>query len=639
MTKPYRIDIIHELQADGRGLSVQSRTVKGVFMNFDITSLDKDFADGLRELRADYKFGLDGNVKLTAAQGEAGVARGDNGYVITYDKKCEFYRGFIKLLAGEIGYSERCSFKNLGAMIDCSRNAVMTVTAVKSLIRRLATIGYDTLELYTEDTYEIDGEPYFGYLRGRYTASELKELDGYGATFGVELVPCIQTLAHLNAITRWKRFSPIIDCNDILLAGDEGTYELIDKMFNTVSQCFRSRRIHIGMDEAHNLGLGKYLDKNGYSSHFEIMSKHLKRVLEVAEKYGYSCTMWSDMFFRLLNKGAYKPADGEISQELLDLIPQNVTLTYWDYYNNDSEHYDKMFAAHKIMSDRIAFAGGAWCWNTFTPSNLMSINRNKLALENCVKHGVDDVLITVWGDDGAECPTFAVLPTLVATAELAYGKTDFKKAFKIATSIDWDDFLTLELADNTMRGISGDFIGGNMTKVFLYSDLLCGLYDYAMRPEFYERLTTAANRLRAAQRRTGKFSYMFKSTAALVELAAQKFDFGVRARAAYKAGDKPALKALADKIPQLVKLVDKFYKAFRECWYSENKPQGFDIQDIRLGGLRQRMLHCRDILNDYLDGKTEQIAELEQEILPAFDLERGQELREYGWRNMVSASV
>ncbi len=52
-------------------------------MNFDITSLDKDFADGLRELRADYKFGLDGNVKLTAAQGEAGVARGDNGYVLT----------------------------------------------------------------------------------------------------------------------------------------------------------------------------------------------------------------------------------------------------------------------------------------------------------------------------------------------------------------------------------------------------------------------------------------------------------------------------------------------------------------------------------------------------------------------------
>ena len=40
-------------------------------MNFDITALEKDLSDGLRELRADHKFGLDGAVKLTAKRGEA----------------------------------------------------------------------------------------------------------------------------------------------------------------------------------------------------------------------------------------------------------------------------------------------------------------------------------------------------------------------------------------------------------------------------------------------------------------------------------------------------------------------------------------------------------------------------------------
>ncbi|MDE6400979.1 MAG: beta-N-acetylhexosaminidase, partial [Clostridiales bacterium] len=555
-------------------------------MNFDISALDADFADGLRLLQADFKFGINGTVKLTAEHGKAGVRRADGGFVISYDKKCEFYRGFAKLLAGEIGYSEKCSFKYLGAMIDCSRNAVMTVDAVKSLIRRFAVIGFDTLELYTEDTYEIDGEPYFGYLRGRYTVADLKELDEYGAKFGVELTPCIQTLAHLNGIARWDRFKPIIDCDDILLADDEGTYALIEKMFKTLAECFRSRRIHIGMDEAHKLGLGKYLDKNGYSNRFEIMSKHLKRVLEIADKYGYSCTMWSDMFFRLLNKGCYYPVDGEISQAVLDMIPKNITLTYWDYYHNDSAYYAKMFAAHKVMSDRISFAGGAWRWNTFTPSNTMSINRNKLALENCVKHGVDDVLITVWGDDGVECPTFALLPTLVAAAEQSYGNADYKKAFKTAVGAEWDDFMTLELADDSLCGKKGNFIGGNMTKMFLYNDLLSGVVDYAARPEYYERLKTAAEKTRAAAKRVGKFSYMFDSTAALVELVAQKYDFGVRARKAYKAGDKTELKALADKITELVKLVNKFYKSFRACWNSENKPQGFEVQDIRIGGLR-----------------------------------------------------
>ena len=30
---------------------------------------------------------------------------------------------------------------------------------------------------YTEDIYEVDGEPYFGYMRGSYTKAEMKEID------------------------------------------------------------------------------------------------------------------------------------------------------------------------------------------------------------------------------------------------------------------------------------------------------------------------------------------------------------------------------------------------------------------------------------------------------------------------------
>ena len=46
---------------------------------------------------------------------------------------------------------------------------------------------------YTEDTYEVEGQPYFGAYRGKYTKDEIKELDAYASMFGVELVPCIQT--------------------------------------------------------------------------------------------------------------------------------------------------------------------------------------------------------------------------------------------------------------------------------------------------------------------------------------------------------------------------------------------------------------------------------------------------------------
>lgn len=73
--------------------------------------------------------------------------------------------------------------------------------------------------LYTEDTYEVEYEPYFGYKRGRYSTAELSELDAYAASVGIELVPCVQTLAHLNAAFRWRKYRRIQDCYDIFLSG------------------------------------------------------------------------------------------------------------------------------------------------------------------------------------------------------------------------------------------------------------------------------------------------------------------------------------------------------------------------------------------------------------------------------------
>lgn len=70
-------------------------------------------------------------------------------------------------------------FKYRCVMIDNSRNAVMNMTTAKKMIDCLAKMGFNSLMLYTEDTYEVDGHPYFGYLRGRYSKEELKELDAY----------------------------------------------------------------------------------------------------------------------------------------------------------------------------------------------------------------------------------------------------------------------------------------------------------------------------------------------------------------------------------------------------------------------------------------------------------------------------
>ena len=105
-------------------------------------------------------------------------------------------------------------------MLDCSRNAVFTVEKVKSFYSYHGETGNEHLMLYTEETYTVPDEPYFGAYRSRYSQDEIREMDAYARTFGIELVPCIQTLAHLHNALKWPLGETVKDTADILQVGE-----------------------------------------------------------------------------------------------------------------------------------------------------------------------------------------------------------------------------------------------------------------------------------------------------------------------------------------------------------------------------------------------------------------------------------
>src|SRR5699024_9146850 len=142
-------------------------------------------------------------------------------------------------------------------------------------------MGLNFFMVYTEDTYEADEYLYFGYMRGRYTQAGMKECDDYARTVGSEMVPCIQTLALLTEAVNWHDAAEIKHTADIQLAEEPKTYEFLENIIAAASNPFESNRIHIGMDEAHQLGLGNYLAKNGYRERFDIMNDHLQKVVSI----------------------------------------------------------------------------------------------------------------------------------------------------------------------------------------------------------------------------------------------------------------------------------------------------------------------------------------------------------------------
>jgi len=524
------------------------------------------------------------------------------------------------------------TFRHFGTMVDCSRNAVMRPEALRRWIDLTGDLGYDSLMLYTEDTYEVPGEPRFGYMRGRYTQKELRELDAYARERGVELIPCVQTLAHLNALVRWPEYREHVDTGDILLAGDERVYTLIEHIFAALAETFTSRTVNIGMDEAHLIGRGRYYDLHGDEDRFAILLAHLNRVAEIGKKYGFSLLMWSDMFFRLATGGEYYRAE-TIDPAVAAQIPENVTLIYWDYYSRDPEHYRRMLAAHGEMKPGAWFAGGLWTWAGFAPHNGFSLGATKAAFAACRDQGVQDVFLTLWGDDGGVCSRFALLPALYAAARMAQGVTDeavIRKGFAEKFGISWEDFMLLDLP-GTPNGAAERVV--NADKYLFYNDPFTGLMDSTLSGGEGEAYGACAARLEAVQ--AGEWTPVFACAAALCRVLETKAELGLRTYNAYTSGDRETLADLPALYRETEKRLEAFISAFRAQWDGENKPQGFEVQEIRLGGLLLRLKSCRERLEAYHAGTLDSIPELEETRLPEYSGHGA-----YGhWQRLVSVNT
>jgi hypothetical protein len=132
-----------------------------------------------------------------------------------------------------------------------------------------------------------------------------------------------------------------------------------------------------------------------------------------------------------------------------------------------------------------------------------------------------------------------------------------------------------------------------------------------------EKYRELAKKLSAVAAKSRKYGYLFKTAAKLCEALTVKFELGYKTRRAYQAGDKNELRRLADSdYKEVEKLIKAYARALEEQWFYENKPCGFDVQDVRLGAIIQRTASCRRRLIDYVNGKIDSIPELEEELLP-----------------------
>ena len=589
---------------------------------------------GLQNLMNSYQFKISNqdNIEITVAHmspdsNDSLMTSTKNGLHIEYKETSNFFRALSILLQNKdkVDFEKRetALFEGCSSMIDLSRNAVYTVTEMKRLLCYMALAGHNRCYLYMEDTYELPGYPYFGYLRGRYSLGELKQIDDFAFSLGIEAIPCIQTLAHLKTTLKWDYAKAMKDTDDILLVGEDATYQFIETMIFTLKNTFRTNKIHIGMDEAMSLGTGEYLKKHGLVNQFDLMLEHLNRVNAIVQKYDMVPMIWDDMFYRSHNaNNDYYNFDEDLSEDDIAQVPRNIVLTYWDYYHNNENEYDQLLSMRDRFPNDIIFAGGMWRWMGYVPMYSKMFATTNAALAMCKKHKVKEIMVTAWGDDGAEAPIETILPGLILFGEHYFGQPSDEDTIdercRFLTGLSLPDFETIEKLDLLPECENPNIKTRNPSKHILYQDLLLGAFDpYFRSQNIVLHYDTCERQLREISERAGEFTGLFDMYCKLAKVLAQKATLGFELRQAYQGNNRDEMMKIVQIIlPQLKEAVLEFKQAYSKIWFHETKGHGFEVIDIRLGGLISRIDTVMIRLMSYLNHEIPLIEELEETLLP-----------------------
>jgi hypothetical protein len=584
-----------------------------------------------------------------APPGSVTVSRHQGAIGISYGAPSDALRGLGAALAGlpaEGELRERRGFDTFGIMLDCSRNAVMKVEHLKRWLRRLSLLGYNMVMLYTEDTYRLSGEHFFGFLRGAYTHEELKEIDDYAAALGIEMIGCIQTLGHLEQILKWGAYRAVKDTDRELLVGEDATYALIEKMIANFAQCFRSRRIHVGMDETWTLGRGRFLDRNGQKPGFEILTQHLQQVSRICEQRGLRPMIWSDMYFKFGERAHmdYDPSSS-MPDEVKAAIPEQLDLVYWDYYHDDQQFYADMIQRHRDLGREPIMGSGVWTWMRLWHGRLDTERNAGACIRACRETGLKEIFFTMWADDGGYCEFDSALAGLAFTAALAYQEQEasLQARFQAVCGMDYDlAQLPAALEDWSFDGALSDPDPHRPACMILWDDPLLGIHWLsvkARRPDYWKKALTHYRRVarKVKPHREITEPVDLGHGFALAQFLAAKIAFRQRLEEAYQSRDAAALKGAARSARSLARLANQLEATFRRQWLRRNKPFGLEVMQIRFAGLRQRFLEAAQRIEGLAAGEIESIPELEEGL--AFSGEELQRLWVWGrYRNLATSS-
>ena len=189
--------------------------------------------------------------------------------------------------------------------------------------------GYNTLLIYLENAIRTESTSFFN-TDDTYSMEEIKEIVDYADSKGIDVIPALETLDHLEKFFTYPQFLRYSEKDCSVLGrsfsttstcgclSSEGFYDFIDTYVTEVSALFKSEYFHVGLDETFDFTACYACQeriKNGESAK-DMFLGHILHMHKLLKNLGKRMMMWDDFF------------------EFFDVVhdlPTDIVMCTWNY--------------------------------------------------------------------------------------------------------------------------------------------------------------------------------------------------------------------------------------------------------------------------------------------------------------------
>jgi hypothetical protein len=276
-------------------------------------------------------------------------------------------------------------FRDRGLMLDISRGKVPSRETLGELVELCGRLRLNVLMLYIEHSFAFRRHPEIGEGASPIDAETLLWLDAKAHDEGVELVPCLQSLGHMERVLSIERYAPLAESDRgwSLSPAVPETYRLLADLYAEFLPLFRSKRFNANCDEPYDLGCGRSVARATRRGRGVVFAEHVEKLRRLAARHDKRLMIWAD--FALQNP------------EQIDLIDRDVVLLDW--------WYEAEFDAERIGRLRrdgfeVWACPGTSSWNCLFPRTENAERNVERWADAGRRHGATGLIDTDWGDYG-----------------------------------------------------------------------------------------------------------------------------------------------------------------------------------------------------------------------------------------------